>query len=39
MILTIYMSIFLVLVCADMGIKQYIEDIFEDSEERETVIP
>lgn len=26
------------LICADMGIKQYIEDTFELSEERETII-
>lgn len=38
MILTIYMSIFLVLVCVDMGIKQYIEDTFEENEERKTLI-
>lgn len=38
MILTIYMGIFLVLVCIDMGIKQYIEDTFELNEEHETVI-
>ena len=39
MILTIYMSMFLVLACIDMGIKQYIEDTFEEDEERETLIP
>lgn len=39
MILTIYMSMFLVLVCIDMGIKQYIEDTFEEGEERETLVP
>ena len=39
MILTIYMSIFLVLACIDMGIKQYVEDTFEEDEERETLIP
>lgn len=38
MTLMIYMGMFLVLVCIDMGIKQYIEDTFEDGEERETVI-
>lgn len=38
MILTLCMSIFLVLVCLDMGIKQYIEDTFEKDEERKTVI-
>lgn len=38
MILTIYMGIFLVLVCVDMGIKQYIEDTFEENEEKETLI-
>lgn len=37
--LTIYMSMFLVLACIDMGVKQYIEDTFEDDEERETMIP
>ena len=39
MILTIYMSMFLVLACIDMGIKQYIEDTLEKDEERETLIP
>ena len=39
MILTIYMSMFLVLACVDMGLKQYIEDTFEEDEERETLIP
>ena len=39
MILTIYMSMFLVLVCIDMGLKQYIEDTFEKDEERETLVP
>lgn len=38
MILTIYMGIFLVLVCVDMGIKQYIEDTFEENEERKTLV-
>lgn len=38
MILTIYMGVFLVLACIDMGIKQYIEDTFEENEEKETVI-
>ena len=38
MTLTIYMGIFLVLVCIDMGIKQYIEDTFEENEERETIV-
>ena len=33
------MSMFLVLACIDMGIKQYIEDTFEEDEERETLIP
>ena len=32
MILTIYMSMFLVLACVDMGLKQYIEDTFEENE-------
>ena len=39
MILTIYMSMFLVLACVDMGLKQYIEDTFEENEERETKLP
>ena len=39
MILTRYMSMFLVLACIDMGIKQYIEDTLEKDEERETLIP
>ena len=38
MILTIYMGMFLVLACIDMGIKQYIEDTVEGDEERETMI-
>ena len=33
------MSMFLVLACIDMGIKQYIEDTLEKDEERETLIP
>ncbi len=39
MILTVCASMFLVLTCIDMGVKQYIEDTFEKSEERETIIP
>lgn len=31
-------GMFLVLVCIDMGVKQYIEDTFEENEERETVL-
>ncbi|QDW73335.1 signal peptidase II [Lachnospiraceae bacterium KGMB03038] len=30
-------GLFLVLVCVDMGVKQYIEDFFEPKEERETM--
>lgn len=37
MILTICMGMFLVLICFDMGIKQYIEDTFKEGEERTTV--
>ena len=32
-------GLFLVLVCGDMGVKQYIEDSFQEKEERETLIP
>lgn len=32
-------GIFLVLVCLDMGIKQYIDDSWKEGEERETLIP
>lgn len=32
-------GLFLVLVCGDMGVKQYIEDSFQEKEERETHIP
>lgn len=39
MVLTIYMGMFVVLACIDMGIKQYIEDTFEENEERETILP
>lgn len=39
MILTVCAGMFLVLTCMDMGIKQYIEDTFERSEERETLVP
>ncbi len=38
MIMTICMSVFLVLACIDMGVKQYIEDTFEWNEEKETII-
>ena len=32
-------GLFLVLVCGDMGVKQYIEDSFQEKDERETLIP
>lgn len=32
-------GIFLVLVCLDMGIKQYIDNSWKEGEERETLIP
>ena len=31
-------GLFAVLVCVDMGIKQYIEENFEEEEERETIL-
>ena len=34
MMITICAGLFLVLACIDMGIKQYIEDDFEENEER-----
>lgn len=39
MILTACVSLLVVLVCIDMGIKQYVEDNYEENEEHETVIP
>lgn len=36
--ITICAGLFLVLTCIDMGIKQYIEDTFEENEERKTLI-
>lgn len=36
--LALFGGLFLLLVCIDMGVKQYIEDTFENREERETVI-
>lgn len=36
--LTVMGGLFLVLVCLDMGIKQYIENTFKEKEERETII-
>ena len=39
MILTICAGMFLVLVCIDLGIKQYIEDWFEYHEEQKTILP
>lgn len=38
MILTACVSLLVVLVCIDMGIKQYVEDNYEENEEHETVI-
>lgn len=38
MIVTTCAGVFLVLACIDMGIKQYIEDTFEEYEERETFV-
>lgn len=32
-------ALLLVLLCIDMGIKQYIEDTFKNDEERDTRIP
>ena len=31
-------GLLVVLVCVDMGIKQYIEENFEEEEERETIL-
>ncbi len=31
-------GMFLALVCLDMGIKQYVEDVFRENEERETIV-
>lgn len=36
---TICAGLFLVLACVDMGAKQYIEDFFEENEERKTLVP
>lgn len=36
--LTVMGGLFLVLVCLDMGIKQYIENTYREREERETII-
>lgn len=36
--LTVMGSLFLILVCVDMGIKQYIENTYKENEERETII-
>lgn len=36
--ITICAGLFLVLACIDMGIKQYIEDDFEENEERKTLV-
>lgn len=36
--LTVMSGLFLILVCLDMGIKQYIEDMYKEREERETII-
>lgn len=36
--LTYLAGMFLTLVCLDMGIKKYVEDVFRENEERETVL-
>lgn len=38
MMITICAGLFLVLACIDMGVKQYIEDDFEENEERKTLV-
>lgn len=39
MIVTVCAGLFLVLVCVDMGIKQYVEDWMKEHEERKTILP